>query len=593
MSQTKTEIAIPDFITIRDLSTLMGVSPINIIKELMTSGILANITQEIDFDTASIVAEEMGFDPIPVISEEEVKDLSTQPAWRRVIAKERKSALILRPPVVTMLGHVDHGKTSLLDLIRSKNVQEGEAGGITQHIGAYQAQLDNKRITFLDTPGHEAFTAMRARGAQATDIAILVVAADDGLMPQTREAIDHARAAHVPIVVALNKIDLPNANVPFVMQQLVEVGLTPDEWDGDTLVIQVSAKEKLGIEDLLEAILLTAEDLEPKANPQANPTGVVLESNIKKGLGNVATILVQNGTLSQGDSIVAGSQYGRIRAIYDFTGKRMKKALPSTPVSVTGLNGLPSAGDLFKKVKNDKEGRKLVATMAAEAAKNKVSKKGTTLEDFFSQLESGNVESKVLSLIIKTDVQGSLEPITNSLDQLGDSETEVKILHASAGDITENDIMLASASSAVIMGFNVKADPAAKRAAASEKVEINIYSVIYHMFEEVDKALKGMLDPIYEFKVVGRAEVRAVFRVRGSGAIAGCYMRTGVAQRNARARIIRNTRLIHENDVSSLKHLQENVREIKTGFEFGVGVSDFKDFKVNDIIEFLIEERVR
>lgn len=591
MTQTKTLIEVPDFISVRELANAMGVSPIEVIKELMNNGIMANINQQIDFDTAAIVAEEMGYEVVTQATEvEEEEEVDEQLAWRRILAEEDQEDLEPRPPVVTMLGHVDHGKTSLLDVIRQTNVQAGEAGGITQHMGAYQIQHEGQLITFLDTPGHEAFTAMRARGAQATDIAILVVASDDGVMPQTREAVDHARAARVPIVVALNKIDLPTSNPNLVMQQLAEIGLIPDEWEGDTLVIPVSAKEKLGIEDLLEAILLTAEDIRPRANPKASPTGTVLESRIEKGRGVMATLLVQNGTLERGDTLLIDEHYGRIRSMFDYTRKAVKKAGPSTPVSVSGLSGTPQAGDQFRVVESEKVARKIIEEISRERELSPTPVQATTLDEFFSRLQEG--ETKTLNLIVKADVQGSLEPLVNSLERLNSDEVGVEILRASTGNITESDVMLAAASEAIILGFNVDADSIARSAASSEQVEIKTYSIIYHLIEDVEKALKGLLGPTFEEVVIGRAEVRQVFKIRGVGNVAGCYMRTGEGRRNARARVVRNGRLVHTGRVGSLKHLQENVREIKTGFEFGVNIEGTNDYRPGDIIEFFVERRV-
>ncbi len=593
MSETKTLIEVPDFITVRDLAAAMDVSPIDVIKELMSNGIMANINQEIDFDTASIVAEEMGFDVLSsaVVAEEEAEAAIEKPAWRQVLAAEDETDMVSRPPVITMLGHVDHGKTSLLDVVRQTDVQGGEAGGITQHIGAYQVRKEGQVITFLDTPGHEAFTAMRARGAQATDIAILVVAADDGVMPQTREAIDHARAARVPIIVALNKIDLATSNPPLVKQQLSEAGLIPDEWDGDTMVIPVSAKEKLGIEDLLEAILLISEDLNPKANPKAAPSGTVLEAKKEKGRGIMTTVLVQNGTLKHGDTLLIGEYYGRIKVMYDYKGKKLKEAGPSVPVSVAGLNGIPESGDQFRVVKSEKIARKLIAEQEFNArGQSVVTGSVISLDDFFNRLQEG--EAKTLNLIVKSDVQGSLEPIVNSLKKLSNDEVSVEVLLAATGNINESDVMLASASQAIILGFNVEADSIAKAAASSEQVEINNYSIIYHLIEDVEKALKGLLDPVYEDVVIGRAEVRQVFRIRGAGQVAGCYMRTGEARRNAQARVIRESTLLHVGPISSLKHLSENVREVKAGFEFGVNVSGWNDYKAGDFIEFFVNQRV-
>ncbi len=595
MTTTKAPIQLPSFISVRELSEMMGVSPINVIKELMNNGIMANINQEIDFDTAAIVAEEMGYEVVSDAVEEADEEvaITEKPKWRQVLATENETDLQPRPPVITMLGHVDHGKTSLLDVIREAKIQEGEAGGITQHIGAYQAEKNGQLITFLDTPGHEAFTAMRARGAQATDIAILVVAADDGVMPQTREAADHARAAHVPIIVAMNKIDLPSANPNKVFQQLSEIGLVPDEWDGDTMIIPVSAKEKLGIDDLLEGILLVAEDTQPRANPKSSATGTVLEARVERGRGIMATVLVQNGTLKHGDTLLIGENYGRIKAMFDFRGNIIKKANPSTPVSVAGLNGMPQAGDQFSVVKSEKEARKAVAERKDEKRTGAVTAdRRVSLEDFFDRLQEG--ESKTLNLIVKADVQGSLEPIVNSLKKINVNNEEVTldILLASTGNITEFDVMLAAASDAVILGFNVDADPIARNAANSEQVQINTYSIIYKLFEDVENAMKGMLAPVFADRVIGRAEVREVFRIRSVGTIAGSYMRTGEAQRNAKARLIRDSKLIFDGKVSSLKHLQDNVREVRTGFEFGVSLAGWSDYKAGDIIEFYVTERV-
>jgi translation initiation factor IF-2 len=590
MAKTQTLIEIPAFVTVRELAELMDVSPIEVIKQLMSNGIMANINQQIDFDTAAIVAEEMGYEAAPVQEEvpEEEEVLEEQPVWRQVLAEEDEADLVPRPPVVTMLGHVDHGKTSLLDVIRKENVQAGEAGGITQHIGAYQVAHEGKLVTFLDTPGHEAFTAMRARGAQATDITILVVAADDGVMPQTREAIDHAQAAHVPIVVAMNKIDLPTSNEPMVMQQLAEAGLVPDEWDGDTLVIPVSAKEELGIDDLLEAILLVAEDLNPRANPQAAPSGVVLEAQMEKGRGVMTTVLVQNGTLRRGDTLLIGDHYGRIRVMFNYNGQQVEEAAPSSPVSVSGLSGMPQAGELFEVVESEREARKLVDSRLA-AQEMESSRQTTTLDEFFARLQQG--ETKTLNLIVKADVQGSLEPIVNSLERLSYEEVDLDILSAATGNISENDVMLASASEAVILGFNVSADSIALNAATNEGVEIKTYSVIYHLIEDVEKAMKGMLAPTYEEVVIGRAEVRDVFKIRGSGVVAGCYMRTGEARRNAQARVIRNKSLVHTGNVASLKRHQEDVRQVNTGYEFGVNVANCNDFRKGDIIEFFVTRK--
>ncbi len=592
MAETKTLIEIPAFITVRELAAAMGLSPINVIKELMANGIMANINQQIDFETAAIVAGEMGFD---VVAQQEavveVVEEEAKTGWRKVLADERKSDLAPRPPIVTMLGHVDHGKTSLLDVIRQANVTAGEAGGITQHIGAYQTVKDGRLVTFLDTPGHEAFTAMRARGAQATDIAILVVAADDGVMPQTREAVDHARAAGVPIIVALNKIDLAGARPDRVKQQLSDMGLVPDDWDGDTMVIPVSAREKLGIDDLLEAILLTAEEADPRANPQAPASGTVLEAKIERGKGIMTTILVQNGTLHLGDTLLIGEHHGRIKSMFDYTGRRVSEAGPSSPVAVSGLDGIPVAGEQFRVVESEKTARKMIDD-ALEAARVTPTARGksTTLDEFFARLQEG--EAKTLNLIVKADVQGSLEPIVTSLERLNGGEVEQEILRAATGPITESDVMLASASEAIILGFNVEADPIARNSAAAEEVQIRTYQIIYKLIEDVERAMKGMLAPTFEDVVIGRAEVRQVFKIRNLGSIAGSYMRTGEARRNAKARVIRNSRLVYSGPVGSLKHLQENVREVKAGFEFGVSIDGWNDFQAGDIVEFFVTQRV-
>jgi translation initiation factor IF-2 len=592
MVETKTVIEVPDFLTVRELAEVMEASPIDVIKELMNNGIMANINQQIDFDTAAIVSEEMGFEAIPIAAdvEEEEAKAADKPKWRQILAEEEEANLISRPPVITMLGHVDHGKTSLLDVIRETDVQSGEAGGITQHIGAYQVTYDGNVITFLDTPGHEAFTAMRSRGAQATDIAILVIASDDGMMPQTHEALDHAQAAGVPIVIAMNKTDLDSSNPNMVLQQLSEVGLTPDQWDGETMVIPVSAKEKDGIEDLLEAIVLTAEEIDPRANPKASPTGTVLEARMERGRGVMTTVLVQNGTLKMGQTLLVGSYYGRIKAMYDYRGKPIKSADPSIPVSVSGLNGIPEAGAQFEVVASEKVARRVVNKIVVEGTGIDERRAPISLDDFFDRLQEG--DAKALNLIVKADVQGSLEPVVNSLEKLDSEEVEVKILRAATGDISENDIMLASASDAVILGFNVEVDKAARAAATSEQVEINLYNIIYKLIEDVDKALKGMLAPVYQEVIIGRAEVRQVFRIRSAGVVAGCYMRTGEARRNSRIRVVRDSSLIHSGNVGSLKHLTDNVREVKSGFEFGVSIDNWSNFEQGDILEFFVEERV-
>jgi len=489
--------------------------------------------------------------------------------------------------VVTILGHVDHGKTSLLDVIRSEHVAEGEAGGITQHIGAYQAVQKGRLITFLDTPGHAAFTAMRARGAQGADIVILVVAADDGVMPQTREAIAHAKAARVPIIVALNKIDKPNSNPERVKQQLAELELVPDEWGGDTMVIPVSAKQKQGIDDLLEAALLVADNIEIRANPNGTVIGTVIEAELDKSKGTIATLLVQNGTLKAGDIVVAGTSYGRLRALSDYLGKPVKKAGPSMPVAVMGLNGVPAAGDIFQVVESDKEARETVSARL-DAAKAHANEKKVSLEDLFANFKAG--EAKELNLIAKADVQGSLEPVMGELEKLGQGEIGIKILHAETGNIGENDVMLASASHAIIIGFNVQADVAARRLAEKEGVSIRLYEIIYRMTEDIEKALKGMLEPVIVEKVLGRAQVLAVFPASKLGKVAGCKVIEGELRRNARIRLFRAADVLYEGDLASLRHEKEDVKEMRLGFECGVGFKSFTDIQVGDQLVCYIME---
>jgi len=566
---------------IRDLAQLIEKSPIEVIKKLMANGVMATINQSVDFDTAAIVVAEYGFEAVPEV-QEEVKPAETGevPLWRRQIADEDSGKLIARPPVVTVLGHVDHGKTSLLDAVRQTDVAGGEAGGITQHIGAYQVERKGRTITFLDTPGHSAFTAMRARGAQGADIVVLVVAADDGVMPQTREAIAHAKAARVPMVVALNKIDKANANPDRVKQQLSELELVSDDWGGNTMVVPVSAKQKQGIDDLLEAILLVADNADIRANPAGTVIGTVIEAEVDKSRGTIATLLVQNGTLQAGDIVSAGKAYGRIKAITDFKGKPVKKAGPSTPVSVMGLNEVPAAGDVFQVVDSEREARALVAErLEADKAKAQTRKK-VSLEELFANVQAG--EARELQLIVKADVQGSLEPLMVELEKLGQGEIGLKVLHAETGNIGENDVMLASASKAIIVGFNVQAEVAARRLADSEGVSIRLYDVIYRMSEDIEKALKGMLAPVEVERVIGRATVLAVFPASKLGRVAGCRVTEGELHRNAKVRLFRGADLVFEGDMASLRHEKEDVREIRTGFECGVGFKNFQDIQIGD-----------
>lgn len=591
MSENGNKIELPANIVIRDLAQIVDRSPIDIIKKLMSNGVMASINQAVDFDTAAIVVAEYGYDAVPEVYEEEAKEeVGEIPLWRQLIADEDESKLVNRAPVVTILGHVDHGKTTLLDAIRKTNVAEGEAGGITQHISAYQVEMKGRTISFLDTPGHAAFTAMRARGAQGADIVILVVAADDGVMPQTKEAIAHAKAARVPIVVAMNKIDKANANPERVKQQLAEQELVPDEWGGSTMVIPVSAKQKEGIDDLLEAVLLVADNTDIRANPDGRTIGTVIEAEVDKTKGTVATLLVQNGTLQSGDIVVAGNAYGRLRALFDFRGKPVKKAGPSTPVGVLGLNDVPSAGDLFQVVNSDKEARDIVAQRIEEQKQRTQAKKKASLEDLFAAFQAG--EAKELSLIIKADVQGSLEPIIMEVEKLGKGEIGVNVLYAETGNIGENDIMLASASKAIVIGFNVQADVAARRLAEKEGISIRLYDIIYRLTEDIEKALKGMLEPVVTEKIIGRAEVLAVFPISKVGKIAGCKVREGELRRNAKVRLMRGDDLVYEGEMSSLKHEKDDVREVRTGFECGVGLKNFHNIEVGDeLVCYILEKQ--
>jgi translation initiation factor IF-2 len=590
MSENGHKIELPASIVIRDLAQIIEQSPIDVIKKLMSNGVMASINQAVDFDTAAIVVAEYGFDAIPEILEEEVKEeVGEIPLWRQLIADEDESKLVARAPVVTILGHVDHGKTSLLDAVRETNVAEGEAGGITQHISAYQIEMKGRTISFLDTPGHAAFTAMRARGAQGADIVILVVAADDGVMPQTKEAIAHAKAARVPIVVALNKMDKANANPERVKQQLAEQELVPDDWGGNTMVIPVSAKLKEGINDLLEAILLVADNTDIRANPAGRTIGTVIEAEVDKSKGTVATLLVQNGTLHPGDIVVAGTAYGRLRAMFDFRGKPVKKAGPSTPVGMMGFNDIPAAGDVFRVVMSDKEARDIVNQRLDEQKQRAQASKKASLEDLFAAYQAG--EARELNLIIKADVQGSLEPIMSEVKKLGKGEIGVNILYAETGNIGENDVMLASASKAIVIGFNVQADVAARRLADKEGISIRLYDIIYRLTEDIEKALKGMLEPVLMEKVIGRAEVLAVFPISKVGKIAGCKVREGELRRNAKVRMYRGEDLIFEGEMASLKHEKDDVREIRTGFECGVGLKNFHDIEVGDEIVCYVLEK--
>ncbi len=590
--QVKAPIELPASLTVRELADALGASPIQVIKTLMDNGVMASINQRIDFETAEIVAADLGYEVVLAQEEEEeTTETGEIPLWRRLLMKEDPQQLRPRPPVVAVLGHVDHGKTSLLDAIRHTNVADREAGGITQHIGAYQVTHQGRVITFLDTPGHAAFTAMRARGAQGADIVVLVVAADDGVMPQTREAINHARAAQVPIVVALNKIDKPNANPERVKQQLAEVGLVPDEYGGDTIVVPVSAKKKIGLDDLLEAILLVADSADLKANPKGEVFGTVIEAKREKGRGVVATLLVQNGTLKVGHALVAGPTYAKVRAMFDYRGQALKEAGPSTPVLVLGFDDVPAAGEFFRRVENEKEARRIAAERQEAIKRQQQATKKVTLEDLFKKVQEGEVTK--LYLVVKVDVHGSLDPVLNSIREVADqSDIEVEVLHADVGPITENDVNLAAASKGIVVGFNVRPDAAARRLAAAEGVSIRTYNIIYRLTEDLEKALQGMLGGEEKETVLGKAQVLAIFKVPKVGKVAGCRVTEGVLRRNALVRVRRGDEVIFEGEMASLKHEKEDVREIRQGFECGVGIKGFQDFQVGDVIECFVREKV-
>jgi translation initiation factor IF-2 len=575
-------LTIPPTLTVRELAELVGASPVEVIKDLMKNGVMAAINQVIDYETATIVARNMGFQ-----TQEEA--VAKETAERAVIEEEDASLLKPRAAVVTIMGHVDHGKTKLLDAIRKTNVAAGEVGGITQHIGAYQVEVHGQRITFIDTPGHEAFTAMRARGAQVTDIAVLVIAADDGVMPQTVEAIDHAKAAAVPIVVAINKMDLEDANPDKVKQQLSEHGLIIEEWGGDVICVPVSAKTQEGLEDLLENILLVAEVQELKANPQRPAVGTVVEAELDNTRGPMATMLVQAGTLHVADVIVADETCGRVKAMFNDRGKRLKTAAPSTPVKVMGLSAVPHAGDAFAVVKNEQLARSIVAERQRQTAAASVRPhRAMTLESLYGEISTGKV--KEVNIVLKADVQGTLDAVRNALERLAEEQVRVNIVHAATGIITESDVMLALASKGIVIGFNSRPDTGGRRLAETEGVDIRYYDVIYNLIEDVTKAMQGMLEPVYVQVVEGHAEVRQVFRVRG-GRIAGCYVRDGIVTRGASARVLRQDEAIHTSRVSSLRRFQEDVKEVQAGYECGVGIEGFQDFEENDVIELYSQQR--
>ena len=575
------QLILPDTLTIKELADKMKVQPSVVVKKLFMQGKIVTINQEIDYDTAEEIALEFNC----ICDHEEKVDVIAELLKED---EEPEGSLVPRPPVVCVMGHVDHGKTSLLDAIRETHVTAKESGGITQKIGAYTVDVNGQSITFLDTPGHEAFTAMRMRGAQATDIAILVVAADDGVMPQTIEAINHAKAAGVEIIVAVNKIDKPNANVEKVKQELTEYGLISEDWGGSTTFVPVSAHTKEGIDELLDMILLTAEVNELKANPNRKARGIVIEAELDKGRGPVATILVQKGTLKVGDNVAAGASHGKIRAMVDDKGRRLREAGPSTPVEILGLSDVPNAGEIIMAFDSDKEARNVAETFISEGKKKLLddTKHKVSLDDIFEQIQAGNV--KELCIIIKADVQGSVEAVKQSLVKLSNEEVVVKVIHGGVGNINESDVTLASASNAIIIGFNVKPDNQARIVAEREKVDLRLYTVIYNAIEDVEAALKGMLEPIYEEKVIGSAEIRQIFKASGVGNIAGCIVTEGRITRDSKLRVSRDGKQIYEGPIATLKHFKDEVKEVKAGTECGIVVEGFNEIQEGDIFEAYI-----
>lgn len=580
-----TEITIPETISVKDLAAELKKTSSEVIKKLLGYGIMATINNDIDFDTAYLIAEEFGVTAKKktVVKEEDILFDDSE---------DKEEDLVPRAPVIVVMGHVDHGKTSLLDAIRSTNVIEGEAGGITQHIGAYQVRVKDRDITFLDTPGHEAFTSMRARGAKITDIAILVVAANDGVMPQTVEAINHAKAANIPIIVAINKIDLPGANIEKVKEELMRYELVPEEWGGDTIYVPISAKTKQNIEQLLEMVVLEADMLDLKVNPHKQAKGAVIEARLDKSKGPIASLLVQRGTLDMGDTIVVGSSIGRIRAMKNYKGQKVKKAGPSMPVEVMGLTEVPVAGETFYEVKDEKMAKHLIERRKRqnrEKSINQVSK--VTLDNLFTQMEEGKL--KQLNLIIKADVQGTVEAVKQSLEKLSNEEVRVKVIHSAVGAVTESDVTLANVSNAIIIAFNVRPVPTAKAEAEKDNVEIKQYSIIYQAIEDVETAMKGMLDPKYVERVIGTAEIRQTFRISRVGTIGGAFVLTGKIERNAGVRVIREEVVIHEGKLSSLKRFKDDAKEVNKGFECGMQIENYNDIKEGDIIEAFVMDEVK
>lgn len=579
----KRRIKVQEFVSVAELSKAMGIKATELIKRLMTLGYRANINEAMDFDTASVVADDLGYELELDVFEEAGFFEETE---------DRDEDLEVRPPVVTIMGHVDHGKTSLLDYIRKSNIIGGEYGGITQHIGAYYVETEGGDIVFLDTPGHEAFTAMRARGAKVTDIIVLVVAADDGVMPQTKEAINHARAADIPIVVAVNKIDKPGANPEKVYRQLAELDLTPEAWGGDTIFGNISAKTGEGIDELLNLILLQAEMLELKGNPNKPARGTIVEASLDRSKGPVATVLIKNGTLHQGDYFVCGEHYGRVRAMLDQHGKQMKSAGPSVPVELYGISGVPMAGDEFIAVQDEKRAKQVIEHRKSDGKKIETVKRGlVSLDDLFDRIKEGDV--KELNIVLKADVQGSLEAVSESLDKQSTEEVKLKIIHSATGAITESDVMLASASGAIIIGFNVRANPRVREIAERENVDIRYYDVIYNVVKDIRLAMAGLLEPVYEERIIGRVDIKEIFRVPKIGAVAGCKVTDGHVERNANVRLLRDDVVVFDGKIASLRRFKEDAKEVQSGYECGIGLENFQDIKPGDIFEVYQLEEVQ
>ncbi len=593
VAETRT-VEIPPVITVAELAELIGASPIEVIKELMKQGVFATINQAIDYEVAARVGPRFGLTIKLKRPEPTVQLITDYASFKQMLAQEDPAKLRPRPPVVTVMGHVDHGKTTLLDRIRRTRVAEQEAGGITQHIGAYQVEVNGQKITFIDTPGHEAFTAMRARGAQVTDIVVLVVAADDGVMPQTVEAVNHARAAGVPIVVAINKIDRPDANIERVKQQLAELGLIPEEWGGDTITVPISARTGEGVDLLLENILILAEILELKANPDRPAVGTIIEARLDKNRGPVGTVLVQNGTLRVGDIFVAGETWGKVKAMVDDRGRRLREAGPSTPAEVLGFESVPVVGDILQVVEDEDQARRIAEERqeARRAEREAIAARAITLEAVARQAQAGKPTE--LLVVLKADVQGSVEAVRTALERLNEKyETRIRIIHAASGTITESDVLLAAASGAIIVGFNTRLEPGARALAEAEGVEIRQYNIIYHLIEDVEKALAGLRQPVYREVVYGRAEVRQVFLIGRTGQqVAGCYVLEGKVTRGQRVRILREGKVIFDGRVTSLRRFKEDVREVAAGFECGVGIEGFNEFRPGDILEVYGQEVV-